>query len=160
MPFGNPEREKSFRCRFTHFFRESKHLQLLRLQVKETCKHEYARKRSSKSFCYLRRTPVQLIFQQKRFYFPRLPRVMAYGERCIGSKMSFSSVCYVARQSQGGSGGNGRAPFLATSWGAPRSGIKKDGTDQRAPQVRSMIVRRNGRLKFSPNAPNFSRCLR
>jgi len=20
MPFGNPEREKSFRCRFTHFF--------------------------------------------------------------------------------------------------------------------------------------------
>jgi len=160
MPFGNPEREKSFRCRSTHFFAKVSIFSFCVGVFNKNANTKVARKQESKSCCHLRRTPVQLTFYKNDFAPFACRAWWMCGGRCIGSKMSFSSVCYVARQSQGGPGGNGRAPFLATSWGAPRSGIKKDGTDQRALKARSMIVRRNGRSKFSPNNPNFSRCLR
>ena len=112
-----------------------------------------ARKRSSKSFCHLLRTPAQQNFKQKRVCFLRLPPKRAVevpapteiektfsfsacrawwqgGERCIRSKMSFSPALFVARHGKGGPGGNVRASFLATSWGAPRSSIKKKNRER------------------------------
>ncbi len=44
--------------------------------------------------------------------------------------MSFSSVLFVERQSQGGPGGNVRARFLATSCRVARSSIKNRHTER------------------------------
>ena len=56
MPFGNPHREKSFRCRFTHFFAKVSIFSFCVCKLKKLANTEVARKRHSKSFCYLRRT--------------------------------------------------------------------------------------------------------
>ena len=62
MPFGNPEREKSFRCRFTHFFARPYSFSVCERGLKKATLTEAARKRNSKNFCDLQRTLVQLIF--------------------------------------------------------------------------------------------------
>ncbi|MBR5615258.1 MAG: hypothetical protein IKW66_00405, partial [Clostridia bacterium] len=60
------------------------------------------------------------------------------------------------RQCQGDSKRKRLGAFLVTSWGAPRSNIKKAGTDQRAVKPRSMIVHRNGRLKTTYLPPSYA----
>jgi hypothetical protein len=77
MPFGNPEREKSFRCRSTHFFAKVSIFRFCVGVFNKNANTKDARKQNGKSFCHLRRTPVQLTFLQKCFCFLRLPRVVA-----------------------------------------------------------------------------------
>ncbi len=77
MPFGNPQREKSFRCRFTHFFAKRCIFSLCIGVLKKNANTKDARKQGGKGFRNLRRTPVQLTFQQKRFFFTYLPRVVS-----------------------------------------------------------------------------------
>jgi hypothetical protein len=62
MPFGNPQREKSFRCRFTHFFAKASIFSFCERDLKKVALTKVTRKRNSKGFCYLRRTPAQLTF--------------------------------------------------------------------------------------------------
>jgi len=77
MPLRNPQREKSFRCRSTHFFAKVSIFSLCVGVFNKNANTEDARKHKSKGFCHLRRTPVQLKFKQKRFCFLHLPRVVA-----------------------------------------------------------------------------------
>ena len=88
MPFGNPQREKSFRCRSTHFFAQVSIFSFCVGVLKKNANTEVARKRHSKSFCDLRRTLFQhnlstngrtkaLPYQDsKNFCILRLPRVV------------------------------------------------------------------------------------
>jgi len=76
MPFGNPQREKSFRYRSTHFFAKGYIFSFCVCKLKKLANTKVARKRNSKSLRYLRRTLRKLIFKQKRFLL-RLPRVVA-----------------------------------------------------------------------------------
>jgi hypothetical protein len=66
IPLGTPEREKSFRCRSTHFFAKASIFSFCVGVLKKNANTKDARKQNSKSFCYLRRPPVQLNFKQKR----------------------------------------------------------------------------------------------
>jgi len=77
MPFGFPQREKSFRCRSTHFFAKVSSFSFCVGVFNKNADTEAARKQGSKSFCDLRRAPVQLYFKQKRVCLLRLPRVVA-----------------------------------------------------------------------------------
>ncbi|MBE6661258.1 MAG: hypothetical protein E7605_07655 [Ruminococcaceae bacterium] len=63
MPFGNPQREKSFRCRSTHFFAKASIFSFCVGVLKKNANTEVARKRKSKIFSYLLRTPVQLNYK-------------------------------------------------------------------------------------------------
>ena len=113
MPFGNPEREKSFRYRFTHFFARSYSFSCCERDLKKVTLTKDARKRDSKSLCHLLRTLVQLIFKQSRSCCSLACRSWWQGgERCIKSNMSFSSILSVERHGKGGPGGNVRADFL------------------------------------------------
>ena len=124
MPLRNPQREKSFRCRSTHFFAKVSNFSLCVGVFNKNTNTEDARKHKSKGFCHLQRTPVQQNFKQKRLASPACRAWWQSGERCIGSNMFFSSVLCVARQSKGGPGGNVRACFLVTSCHETRSNTK------------------------------------
>ena len=69
IPLGFPQRTNVATLSLRSCLREVLHFQLLRLQVKETCKHEDARKRSSKSFCQLLRTPSSTNLLTKTIFF-------------------------------------------------------------------------------------------
>ena len=99
MPFGYPQREKSFRYRSTHFFAKRYVFSLCVCKLKKLANTKDARKRDGKSFCYPRRTPVQLIFQQKRGYPSACRAWWLYGERCIERLYVFlpSPLCRAAR---------------------------------------------------------------
>ncbi|MBE6660453.1 MAG: hypothetical protein E7605_03520 [Ruminococcaceae bacterium] len=73
MPFGNPEREKSFRCRSTHFFAKASIFSFCVGVFIENANTEVARKHKSKKFLLSATPPAQQNFKQKRFCFPRLP---------------------------------------------------------------------------------------
>jgi len=97
MPFGNPEREKSFRCRFTHFFAKASIFSFCVCKLKKLANTKDARKQSSKNFCYLLRAPVQLIFKQKRFRSLRLPRVVAKRREMQKKRICFSPLFALKR---------------------------------------------------------------
>jgi len=59
------------------FFREGKHFQLLRLQVKETCKHGSSTQAQKKRLLPSATHPGLTKVQTKTISFLRLPRVMA-----------------------------------------------------------------------------------
>jgi hypothetical protein len=61
IPLGTPEREKSFRCRSTHFFAKASIFSFCEHGLNKATLTEDARMRNSKRFCYLLRTPVQLL---------------------------------------------------------------------------------------------------
>jgi len=76
MPFGYPQREKSFRCRSTHFFAKASIFSFCVGVFNKNANTKIVRKQNGKSFCHLRRTPVQLTFLQKRSRSLRRPRVV------------------------------------------------------------------------------------
>jgi len=77
MPFGFPQRANIATLSLRSYLREILHFQLLRLQVKETCKHGSSTQIAKQKFMLSATPPVQLIFKQKRFRSPCLPRVVA-----------------------------------------------------------------------------------
>ncbi|MBE6660308.1 MAG: hypothetical protein E7605_02780 [Ruminococcaceae bacterium] len=98
MPFGNPEREKSFRCRFTHFFAKASIFSFCVGVFNKNANTKDARKQNRKSFCHLRRTPAQLTFLQKRFLFPSpAARGGKAARDAEKTYMFFSSICFEAR---------------------------------------------------------------
>jgi len=61
MPFGYPQREKSFRYRSTHFFAKASIFSFCVCKLKKLANTRVARKQDSKNFCQLLRAPVQLL---------------------------------------------------------------------------------------------------
>ena len=61
MPFGYPQREKSFRYRFTHFFAKASIFSFCERGLNKATLTEDARKQDSKNLCQLLRAPVQLL---------------------------------------------------------------------------------------------------
>ena len=129
------------------YLREGKHLQLLRLQVKETCKHG-SNTQAQKQRLLPSATPPGLTkVQTKTISFLRLPPKRAVeapaptekktfsssacrswwqnGERYIRLKMSFSPALFEERHGKGVPRGNVLARFLVTSCRVTRSNIKK-----------------------------------
>ena len=93
-----PETRKVVPLSLHSFFREGKQLQPLRLQVKETCKHERRTQAKKQKFLLSATRPgLTNFFYKNDFASPACRAWWQDGERCIGSKMSFSSVRYVAR---------------------------------------------------------------
>jgi hypothetical protein len=80
------------------FFRESKHLQLLRLQVKETCKHERRTQAKQKKLLPSATHPCPTKFQAKTLL---LSSPAARGGKAARAAektyMFFSSICFEAR---------------------------------------------------------------
>jgi len=109
MPFGNPEREKSFRCRSTHFFAKGCIFSFCVGVLNKNADTEGARKQESKSFCYLRRTRDKQNFKQNDFAPIACRAWWQGGGRCSRVKMSFSPTCLVARH---GSGFQRRQPLV------------------------------------------------
>jgi|GEM_PF-3519258 len=58
MPLRTPKREKSFRCRFTHFFAKFYIFSFCERGLKKATLTEVARMQESKNYCYLLRTLV------------------------------------------------------------------------------------------------------
>ena len=58
MPLRNPQREKSFRYRSTHFFAKVSNFSLCVGVFNKNTNAEDARKHKRKGFCHLRHTPV------------------------------------------------------------------------------------------------------
>jgi len=115
-------REKVAALSLCSSFRESKHLQLLRLQVKETCKHESRTQAKKQIFLLSATHPSSTKFQaktillsppatktgcrgaspyreRKNFFFLRLPRVMAKRREMQNKLLCFSRLlpCSAAR---------------------------------------------------------------
>ena len=77
MPFGFPQCEKVATLRFAHLFAKPDIFSVCERGLKKAALTKVTRKRPGKRFCQLRRTSVQLTFQQKRFCHLRLPLVVA-----------------------------------------------------------------------------------
>ena len=77
IPLRTPQCEKVAALRSAHFFAKASIFSFCVGVLKKNANTEAARKRNNKSFCQLRRTPVQLNFKQKRLCVLRLPLVMA-----------------------------------------------------------------------------------
>ncbi|MBE6660647.1 MAG: hypothetical protein E7605_04510 [Ruminococcaceae bacterium] len=100
MPFGNPQREKSFRCRSTHFFAKASIFSFCVGVLNKNANTKVARKHKSKKFLPSATHPGLTNFsaktilfsapatktgcrgaspyrERKNFFFLRLPRVVA-----------------------------------------------------------------------------------
>ena len=136
MPFGYPQRANVAALSLRSYLRESKHLQLLRLQVKETCKHErgtQAQKQRllpsathpcptnflSKTSCLLRLPPKRAVEapapteKEKTFSSFACRSWWLCGERCSNSLYVFLLHLFEERQCQGDPRGNVLVPFLS-----------------------------------------------
>jgi len=91
--------QTSLRCHSAHICAELSIFSFCVCKLKKLANTKVARKQKSKIFCYLRRTPVQLIFQQKRFFSLRLPRVMAKRREMQNKLLCFfrEAICSAAR---------------------------------------------------------------
>jgi hypothetical protein len=70
MPFGYPQREKSFRYRFTHFFAKRCIFSLCVCKLKKLANTEVARKQDRKSFLLSVTPPGLTKFQTKTILLP------------------------------------------------------------------------------------------
>ena len=142
MPFGNPQREKSFRCRSTHFFAEINIFSFCVGVLKKNANTKDARKQGGKNFLPSA-THLSLTNFLTRTILPPSPAARggyaasdAWDQRCL----SPISLCSAARKRFPKA-----AAFGSLSWFVLSRMRKNEHlccTDQRAPQVRSMIVRR------------------
>jgi hypothetical protein len=72
MPLRNPQREKVVTLPLHSSFHENKHFQILRLQVKETCKHLSI---TQAAFLNIFAPAYRTLFQQKLLLFTPAARV-------------------------------------------------------------------------------------
>ncbi|MBE6661403.1 MAG: hypothetical protein E7605_08400 [Ruminococcaceae bacterium] len=111
------------------FFRENIRLQLWRARLEKSHAHESNTQRTKTNAFVICDAPQFNKISSKTILLPpSAARVGKMASDAVKAFMSFSQTLFEERHGKGDPRGNVLAPFLATSWGVPRSGIDKTGT--------------------------------